>query len=232
LKRVYRQTQSENFASDYERYLGAVYAQFKESKPEVFFDGVKDPARVKAFLSAGERVDGIVHVVRKPVDYVMSSLSADGTSGYPAMIEAATAWRRAHRYCKVAGRSTHYLRITYEDLCNDVDRTLAKVFSFAGIKPRTVAELQGHAVQPWHFIGNISMLAFNWNIEPRKHKASRVERFVIGAAARSKVAEYTLKSVHARLAARLVQTALHTAPRQFAQDLPESPLSESADNSP
>ncbi len=171
------------FRSDYERFLEAIYARCKDRAPEVFVDGVKLSSRVKALVSAGAEVDGVLHLVRNAGDFARSLAKETGDSvGNTA--KAAIIWRRRHRKAAKLKKALPYLRVDYESLCGDTDATLAKIFSFLQVAPITLEDLRGQPARPWHFMGNASLFKFDWHIEEKRHSLSGVNRALVEAIAR------------------------------------------------
>lgn len=170
-----------DFSADYARFLAAVYSRCGTHTPAVFVDGVKSAARVKALLLGGTPIDGILHVVRDPVDYVHSTIATRPGADADGL---AREWRNAHRNIKKLTRCIPSLRVDYESLCSDTDKTLANVWRFVGLPAMDVEALRASANSPWHFVGNASMLSFDWRIEAKEHASSTAERHRIEAIAR------------------------------------------------
>ena len=184
LQRLFPPSQMQTFLSDFRQFLEAVHAHFEATDPAVFVDGVKSAERVKALVCAGENVDGVLHVIREPKDYVKSSIRIDGREGLKSLVGLSRSWRRAHRYCSSLREFVKYLRVDYEVLCNDPDSTLAEICRFMNVQSIPLAKLRQQPERSWHFTGNVSMTGFNWNISAKKYHADRLERFLINAIAR------------------------------------------------
>lgn len=180
LKRLVPEQAARLFVSDYDRFVRAVYARFAQRRPDVFVDGVKSPSRVKALACAGERIDGILHVVRDPADFVRSTL---GGPGFGKTMRAARAWRLAHdRIASVRGLAP-FLRVDYDRLCGDTDETMRRIFEFVGVEPKTTAELRNQPRDLWHFMGHSSLFKFDWHIKAKKYPVTRMEKLLIDAIA-------------------------------------------------
>ncbi|HTT84151.1 MAG TPA: hypothetical protein VMF67_11770 [Rhizomicrobium sp.] len=184
LRRLFPTAGMQIFVSDFRRFLEAIYAHFQAARPSVFVDGVKSSERVKALVCAGERVDGVLHVIRDPKDYVKSCSRIEGQDDLKSLIGFSRSWHRAHRYCGSLRKVGNYLRIDYEALCSDPDTTLDGIFRFMNVPSMTLTELRRQPEQIWHSTGNVSMSAFNWSISARKHPANTWEGFLIDAIAR------------------------------------------------
>lgn len=166
------------FRASYERFLAAVAAQ-PSSHGRVFVDGAKSIARVSSLLAAGAQVDGIIHVTRNPVDFVASSVRSKGRSDMPWMFRRGLAYRMYHARVGSLKRLRPVLRISYEDLAEQTDAVLGRVFDFVGVHPMTVEALRPTIGQEWHFLGNASLSRFDGTIRPSRHSLPGWQRGVV-----------------------------------------------------
>jgi hypothetical protein len=169
LLRVLRGRHLVRFRDDYEAFLQAVYRH--TSQPgRIFIDGLKFNSRAAALMAAGFPVGGIIHLYRDPADFVASSMRNTGKMGWRGVFEHALRYRLYHaRACQVA-RTTPKLDMSYEDLADDIDGQLERLFRFLSVQPMTVAELRGYFEQEWHFMGNASLFHFDGLIR-RSHRS-------------------------------------------------------------
>lgn len=183
LRLLYSRKALSAYRADYRAFLRAVH-EHTAHPGHVFVDGVKFVSRVSALQAAGLRVDGIVHLYRDAGDFVASSERRTGRGGLAGAAEHALRYRLYHARARQAARKVPQLEMTYEALADDADRQLARLFSFMGVAPLTVAELRRHLSETWHFMGNASLLAFDGTIERREHALGGVESALVRAVAR------------------------------------------------
>lgn len=172
------------FISGFTKFVEAIY-DVSDGKPEVYVDGVKSIGRVRALLAAGEPIDGIIHLLRDPIDYTVSA-TKHVKGSHLALAKQAYIWRRQHRAIERLGSRAPYCRIHYEDLCASPDAALARIFAFLGLPHTTLDELRRSDKEPWHFIGNSSLFEFDWTLKRKNYdigKSDRrlIERIAIGS---------------------------------------------------
>jgi hypothetical protein len=169
---------SDAFISDFNRFVETVHQVSTGSKPEVYLDGVKSIGRVRALLAGGGAVDGIIHLVRDPVDYA-GSMTKSGKGSHVSFAKHAYMWRSLHRDIGRLSAHVPHCRIQYEDLCLNPDETLARVFGFLGLSPMTLDELRRSDKGSWHFMGNKSLLEFDWTLERKSYDIGTFYRRLI-----------------------------------------------------
>ncbi len=166
------------FVFGFTKFVDAVYELSAGGKPEVYVDGVKSLGRVRALLAAGEVIDGVIHLVRDPVDYA-NSATKYGKKSHVSLAKQAYIWRRQHRDIERLSTHVPYCRIHYENLCANPDETLARIFGFLGLSPMMLDELRRSDDEPWHFIGNRSLFAFDWTLERKSYDIDNFDRRLI-----------------------------------------------------
>ncbi len=165
------------FQKDYEAFLSAVH-RHTPYPGRIFVDGLKFNSRVAALIGAGFPVDGIIHLYRDPVDFIVSSMRNTGKSGWKGVIEHSLRYRLYHTRARQVGRDAPYLPIHYEALAEDIDGELTRLFRFLGVAPMTVAQLRPYFDQKWHFMGNSSLFDFDGVIKRRSHDLGKGKNFV------------------------------------------------------
>jgi Sulfotransferase family len=120
------------------------------NRASVFVDNSHTPYRFRHL----SRVAGLdlrnIHLVRDPRGAVLSYMTHHSGSG----VELATRlWLRQYiRIQRVVPESGSSMRIWYEDLCSEPNRTLAAVHRFAGLEPQPFSgDFKG---RPHHILGN------------------------------------------------------------------------------
>jgi hypothetical protein len=166
------------FISGINRFVETLHQLSTGRKPEVYVDGVKAIGRVRALLAAGGAIDGIIHLVRDPVDYA-GSMTKSGKGSHVSFAKHAYMWRRQHRDIGRLSAHVPYFRIQYEDLCANPDETLARLFGFLDLSPMTLDELRCSDNEPWHFMGNKSLVKFEWTLERKGYDIGDFDRRLI-----------------------------------------------------
>jgi hypothetical protein len=166
------------FVSGFTGFVDTIYKLSAGGRPEVYVDGVKSLSRVRALLAAGETIDGIVHLVRDPVDYAISSTKY-GKQGHINLARQAYIWRSQHRDIERLSAHVPSCRIDYEDLCANPDKTLLRIFAFLGLSPMTFDELRCSDNEPWHFLGNSSLFEFDWTLERKGYYVGNFGRRLV-----------------------------------------------------
>lgn len=117
----------------------------------VFLDGSKDPIRLKYMHDSGLWDIKVIYLVRDGRGATNSYMKHYGAS----MRVAALEWRRTHAAIeRLRARLPEgsWVKIRYEDLCRDVDRTLGKVFAHLCVES-DAASREWLAVEN-HILGN------------------------------------------------------------------------------
>lgn len=167
------------FADDFEAFAGAVHEFAGKPDARVFVDGVKSIARVQALIASGAAVDGVIHLLRDPGDFAKSAQKNRGGSRR-VFLKSALSWRLFHNRARRFRGRVPYLSLCYEGLAEHADESLQALFSFLGVAPRTLAELnEGRAARPWHFMGNASLFQFDGTVRRSRHDLSRAERAAV-----------------------------------------------------
>lgn len=174
----------QRFYTECETFVEAVY-RHTPSPGKVFVDGVKYLSRVEALTAAGNTIDGIIHVYRDPADFVASSARNTGRAGPLGILEHALRYRLYHSRARQVEARHPALVLSYEQLSRDVDKELKRLFEHIGVEPLNLAQLRKNFEQPWHFMGNSSLLNFDGQIRTSKNSMSSPSQFmarVIGGA--------------------------------------------------
>lgn len=182
IRRLSEEMRGQLFASDYEAFLHAVHNCVGKDHARVFVDGVKSVARVKAMLATDVAVDGIIHLMRSPGDFAKSCSRQSG-DGYVRLARAGLAWRLYHANARRLRHSLPYLPITYERLVERPEDVLPEIFRFIEVPARRLSELVPHFQETWHFMGNISQMAFDGVLHRSRHSLSVLEKAVVRLAA-------------------------------------------------
>lgn len=180
LRKMIVRHEGASFASDYDAFLNAVYELSSPYAGRVFVDGVKSVSRVKAMIAVRSQVDGVVHLVRDPGDFVKSSQRQRGP-GLISLVGSTLAWTAYHAAAGTLARHVPYTKVSYEELSEDTDRTLRRLFQFLGVAPMSVDRLRENASDVWHFMGNASLFAFDGRVQRSRHELTRLDRIVVRA---------------------------------------------------
>lgn len=179
LRRLIPESTKAAFACDFEAFEAAVLAQCGRREVTVFVDGAKSISRVYALIASGVRVDGVIHLYRRPGDYIKSTMKQKGHS-LRRFLALIFRYRVFHSLARRAGRYIPYISLTYEGLAESPEDTLNAMFQFLQVTPRPVAELVAtKREQPWHFVGNVSLFDFDGTICPRRHELTLWERRMV-----------------------------------------------------
>ena len=170
----------QEFRDDYRGFLHALYDLASPNPASVFVDGVKSIARVKALLLAGEGVDGVIHLVRNTGDFVKSYMRQKG-AGPGTLARASLIWRLYHGGAANLARNVPYMRVNYEALADETEETMAHLFRFLGVPPIGMKAMTADLEEPWHFMGNASLLTFDGRIRRSRHRLGRIERHLVRA---------------------------------------------------
>lgn len=115
-------------------------------------------------------IDGIIHVVRDPVDFMMSSMRNTRRGGLAWIVEHSLRYRPYHAPARQAYYHAHAsIVLNYERLGDNVESELNRLFRSLRMAPMTLAESRPFFDQEWHFMGNISLLGFDGMIRPSRH---------------------------------------------------------------
>jgi hypothetical protein len=174
--------EKKRFRADYRGFLQAVYDQQDGNRPDVFVDGVKSVSRILAMIASGEGIDGVIHLVRSPSDFVKSSMKGKGENVY-ALSERAYSWRIYHNRAYKLERYAPYVRVSYERLTDYPDVTIGKILEFLGVSRVAVGELLNNTGAPWHFVGNASLFDFDARIHRSRHSLGRKQSLLVRIAA-------------------------------------------------
>jgi len=179
LRALHSEPELLKFRSDFEALTQAIYRH--TPRPGVcFVDGVKSVSRLEALIAAGAKIDGIIHLYRAPVDFVASSVRNTSRGGLTGLVEHALRYRNYHARARQASRHLGCcLDLCYDDLAQDIDRELARLFRFMDVERMRVEELSEHFGQTWHFMGNASLFKFDGIIRPSRHRVSERQRTLI-----------------------------------------------------
>jgi len=134
----------------------AIKATLALQRADIFLDGSKDPVRLQHLINTGDYDVRLVHLVRDGRGVVNSTISKKGLT--PTV--AAEDWRRTHEQIErliPRLRPDQYHRLSYESLCNDVDKALTEIAAFLEIDPADFAD--DISSVPHHILGNRMRLA-------------------------------------------------------------------------
>ena len=175
--------QLEHLRAGHEAFLEAV---FEQMPARIYVDGVKSIARLSCLVASGTQIDGIIHIIRNPNDFLASAMRNTGRKGALGAIEHALRWRNYHS--KVGDISQHIPRhsMHYETLAKDTDTTLHDLFRFLGCPTHTVQSLQSGLQQEWHFMGNFSVTKFDGAISPSTHRLPAIQKSIVNCFAGSR----------------------------------------------
>ncbi|PJF38071.1 MAG: hypothetical protein CUN55_18870, partial [Phototrophicales bacterium] len=133
-KRWFDNEELAQFASSYSAFLEAVERQ-PSSQGSIFVDGVKSVMRLSCLLAGGIKVDGIIHLVRNPTDFVASCLRNYESSGPLSVVRHSIEYRAYHAKVHKLSKNLRTCRIDYEEMVSDLDENLRKIFLFIGVEP-------------------------------------------------------------------------------------------------
>lgn len=134
-----------------ERYEVLASAILAVTGKSVFFDASKNHMAIR-YLSRSAAVDlRVVHLVR---DVRGASLSKK-KNRQVSWSRAVNSWVRGNQNIERQLRrlpADRWIRVRYEDLCREPDRTMSRLFEFCGVKPYTVTSAASS--QEHHIVGN------------------------------------------------------------------------------
>ena len=170
-----------DFQRQYSSFLDAVHRH--TSQPgRVFVDGVKYVSRYEALLAADAPIDGVIHMVRDPVDFVASSIRNTARGGLTGIMEHSLRYRLYHARARQAcNHGQASITLGYESLAADIDGTLERLFRFLGVPPMPLAELRPYFDREWHFMGNSSLFGFDGVVRRSRHRLPRAQERMIRA---------------------------------------------------
>lgn len=166
------------FRIDYERFLLAVY-QHTDSPGHIFVDGLKYCSRISALLADCFPVSGIIHLYRSPVDFVSSSLHRTGQQNWPGLVEHTLRYRLYHTRAKQLEQYVPCINIRYEDLIENTDSQLKRLFEFLGVEPLGVEQLQPYFDRKWHFMGSSSLFHFKGEFRRKNYSITQTKTTAI-----------------------------------------------------
>lgn len=183
LSRLLNQKQKDIFFTDYITFLKGVYDLQATGKEYVFVDGVKSISRVLALIASGMQVDGVIHLVRDPCDFVKSSMK-NSKNDFNTLVDRAFVYRLYHQKTQRLRKFVPYLKLDYEAVTDDTNETLQRLFEFMAVDTLSMESLLGDMNNVWHFMGNASLFKFQGSLRRSRHKTTEVERrcikFIIG----------------------------------------------------
>jgi hypothetical protein len=129
-------------------------------------DGSKSIGKVLALtaLDSNRPRAKVVHLVRDPRGYA-SSLARRGAPARPRNV--GHEWRRIHGNIQrlFEGRARFdYLRLRYEDLCQEPEATMNSLFEFFGVEPASVCH-PAREPRKNHIIGNRMLKTFDGRLK-------------------------------------------------------------------
>lgn len=138
-----------------------VGAALDYSGASVFLDNSHDPNRARILNSCGKFLVTNIHLIRDPRGVALSCLTKN--YGWDAT-ETFRLWLRRQRdIIRISREIPRTVIVYYEDLCNDVDGTLARIYKEAELKPQ---KFKGDFKETEHHIlGNVMRLK-GGKIEP------------------------------------------------------------------
>jgi len=159
---------------------------------DVFIDGSKSMSKAFVLASIFPQAEvRILHLVRDPRDYHCSHLT--NKPGSVSLRSSARGWR--DRHLAILGmvrlmRGARYLRVRYENLCDDPEETLSTVYELFGVEYENVFHPPR---DPWknHVIGSRSKSRFDGTI-----RASRGWREKLTPAEATTIARLTWPLFH------------------------------------
>ena len=116
----------------------------------VFFDGEKSFAKYCSLQACGYPIGGVIHFVRDPRAYAASAKKR-GVAANVAAAEWSAYHERLNAMASWGGR-TRVLRVRYEDLVAEADRTLGLITGFMGLNPEALT--RPPHLDRLHLIGN------------------------------------------------------------------------------
>jgi hypothetical protein len=134
------------------RNLALVEAVLEVTGKNVFVDSSKSRLRFKALYQFSPLDVRVIHLVRRAEGVVASQLRRNPGSN---VSELAHDWRQRHRRLDVTLPTwprEKYIQVRYEDVCQDTENTLKRLFEFCGVD----ADIQhlDFRAETQHIIGN------------------------------------------------------------------------------
>lgn len=131
-------------------------------KGTVFVDSSKDPVRLKHMIDTGDYDIWVVQLVRDGRAVVNSAIKNQSQSASLAARE----WFSTHREIERVGAylgENRLMRVSYEELCQDTDAAMSRIFDWSGVKPVPVTTTFGQAEH--HILGNRMRLSITGEIK-------------------------------------------------------------------
>lgn len=179
LRLIHSQARLGQFRKEFEDFIHSIYLQ-TPSPGTVFVDGVKFVSRVAALEASGVEIGGIIHVYRNPEDFVYSSMRNTGRGGWRGIVEHSLRYRAYHRRARQAAAHVgSELSLSYEGLADNLDHELERLFTYLGVEPRSLEQLQARFEQEWHFMGNAQLFGFDGVVKRKHREVPKTERRVI-----------------------------------------------------
>jgi hypothetical protein len=132
---------------------------------DVFIDGSKSMSKTFVLASILPQAEvRVLHLVRDPRDYHCSHMKNRPDSA--SLRSSARGWR--NRHLAILGmvrlmRGVRYLRVRYEDLCDDPEKTLSSVYELFGVEYEDVFHAPQDPLKN-HVIGSRSKSRFDGTI--------------------------------------------------------------------
>ena len=131
--------------------LAAIQAALDLQGGDIFLDGSKDPVRLQHLINTGDYEVRLIHLIRDGRGVINSTITKKNLT--PEV--AAADWRRTHEQIeRLAERlkDSHYLRVSYETLCDNMTGELERIADFLNIHAAEfVSDL---TAAPHHILGN------------------------------------------------------------------------------
>lgn len=172
------EVRQKTFVADFMAFMRAFHTYGRRPDARVFVDGMKSISRVFALAACGVPIDGVIHLLRNPGDYIQSTMKQHGYCRR-AFVPRLVNYRFFHNRARRIGREFLCLSLTYEELVEKLEVVLDRLFRFLGVEPRPLSELVAEGQKrPWHFMGNASLFHFDGIIRPSLHVQTWTERAV------------------------------------------------------
>jgi hypothetical protein len=125
----------------------------KQRGASVFVDNSHDPHRLRHLARVPELKLMCAHLVRDPRGVTLSNMTK---KGWDPRLSTRRWLRHQSTIARVAGHYSEMIRIYYEDLCEDVDKTLETLYGFVGLP---VVRFSGDfKLGEHHILGNVMRL--------------------------------------------------------------------------
>lgn len=153
------------YLGDYlERYISFCQSILKITKKNIFIDGEKIITKVSVLraLLGKKATIRVLHLTRDPRGFLNSCKKY-----IPGITVAETArmWMNHSWIARLKGPflRCEYLKLRYEDLCLNPDKTMSKVFAFYGVQNEKVVK-NPEDFSSFHLMGNKMLMQFDGNI--------------------------------------------------------------------